>query len=41
MGGLLELMLFVAGMIVKPFNKLSCDLFLASEIFYFEKSNNS
>ncbi|CAD8114121.1 unnamed protein product [Paramecium sonneborni] len=40
MGGLLELMLFLAGTIVKPFNKLSCDLFLASEIFYFEKSNS-
>ncbi|CAD8089484.1 unnamed protein product [Paramecium primaurelia] len=39
MGGLLELMLFVAGTLVKPFNKLSCDLFLASEIFYFEKSS--
>ncbi|CAK58972.1 unnamed protein product (macronuclear) [Paramecium tetraurelia] len=39
MGGLLELMLFLVGTIVKPFNKLSCDLFLASEIFYFEKSH--
>ncbi|CAK92174.1 unnamed protein product (macronuclear) [Paramecium tetraurelia] len=40
MGGLLELILFVAGVVVKPINKLSCDLFLASEIFHFEKSSN-
>ncbi|CAD8188107.1 unnamed protein product [Paramecium pentaurelia] len=40
MGGLLELMLFLAGTLVKPLNKLSCDLFLASEIFYFEKSSD-
>ncbi|CAD8114123.1 unnamed protein product [Paramecium sonneborni] len=40
MGGLLELMLLLVGLFVKPFNKLSCDLFLASKIFYFEQSNN-
>ncbi|CAD8191088.1 unnamed protein product [Paramecium octaurelia] len=40
MGGLLELILFVVGVVVKPINKLSCDLFLASEIFHFEQSSN-
>lgn len=29
MGGLLELMIFIGGMIVNPINKLSCELFLA------------